>query len=786
MSDLPSAKMKRRTSVFVMMAMLVFAGGLIVNLFKISITNNKKYQELANKYHFGSITISANRGTIYDSNNKVLAQSATVFKVYIDPSMFRSELEDVPDKEKEKMQEALKNGQIYSARTVEQYKEDVAEFLSSKLEIDKSKIFEAIDADTQYRILKAQVEKNVADEITLYMTQNDIGSIRIEEDTKRYYPKNELAASVIGFTNVDGGQYGIESYYDDYLAGTDGKVISAMDGKGNEMPYRYSKTFDAQPGNSVYLTIDSTLQYYLEKNLNEMVTTHKVKDRACGIIMNAKTGAILAMSTWPSYNLNEPREISNADVLQQLSTLDENSDAYKDIYNNEMFAQWKNKAVNEIYIPGSVFKVITSSAALEEGKITVDSTFTCTGAATVVDGVPPIRCWKTSGHGTQNFNEALKNSCNPAFIEIGRRLGIDNFVKYFKAFGLDEKTGIDLPGESSSIYLEADEMGPVELASVSFGQTTKLTPMEMITAYAAVINGGKLLTPYVVDKVVDNDGNVVLKNDTVVKRQVISEDTSATMRSSLEYVVNNNGGSNAYIKGYHIGGKSGTSERIDVQNSTATTTVTDENGNEVENSDDDSMTYVASYGCFAPADDPEIMMLILADNPTGGDYYGSVVVVPYARKIMEEALPYLGYYPEYTDEEIATLDVSVPLLEGKNVDEAKSTLEQLGLSADVVGGGTTVVAQVPVKGSRISKEGTVVIYTEENYTSETSTVPNVIGMNLEDVNYMFAQAGLNYTTSGASAARSDSVVQLQSVNAGETLPKGSIVELTFVINDQSG
>ncbi len=766
MSDKPSATMKRRTNRIVLLALFALAFAIIMQLADTAITNNIKYQNLANRYHFGSITISANRGTIYDSNNKVLAQSATVFKVYIDPSMFRGELGKVQSREESKKSKALKDGTEYVMRDAGQVKAEIVTFLARKLEIEESKIYEAIEADTQYRVLKTQVDKKITDEITLYMVENNINSIKIEEDTKRYYPKNELAASVVGFTNGDGiGQYGVEAYYEEYLSGTDGKVISAMDANGDEMPYRYSKTFDARTGNSVYLTIDSTLQYYLEKNLNEMVTTHQVEERACGIIMNAKTGAILAMANWPSFNLNEPYEITDQKVVQHLTTLE--GEAYQEARMAELYSQWKNKSINEIYIPGSVFKVVTSSAALEEKVITLNSSFNCTGAMVVVPGTAPMHCWKTHGHGTQNFNDALKNSCNPAFMQIGGLLGVNKFFEYFEAFGLTQKTGIDLPGESSSYYQALDGMGPVELASSSFGQTNKVTPIEMLNAYAATINGGYLVTPYVVDKVVDTDGNVILKNKTVVKRQVVSEETSAIMRESLEYVVNNNGGSNAYIKGYHIGGKSGTSEKLDMY-------------------DKDNMRYIASYVCFAPATDPEIIMLIMADEPMGGEYYGSVVSVPAARKILEEALPYLGYYPEYSEEEIATLDVTIPSLESKAVVDAQITLSDLGLEAEIVGNGGTVVAQVPIKNSKVPRGGRVILYTEEKYKEEIATVPNVVGMSLTKANATLSNKGLNYVITGASTRRENAVVQVQSYPEGTQVTKGTIVELTFVVHDQSG
>ncbi|MGN1085977.1 MAG: penicillin-binding transpeptidase domain-containing protein [Porcipelethomonas sp.] len=791
MADKPTIQMKMRTNWFLLAAILVFAAAIIVKLFKLSVLDNKFYQDKANADHFGAISISANRGAIYDTNGVILAQSATVYKVFMDPDLFRSEIakkdEAVKAQQKQVAKGELPAGTVI--RTAEEVQNDVIEYLAEQLEIDVKKIEEAMNKDSQYQVLKTQVEKPAADNIIAFMDENDINSIQIEEDTKRYYPQDELAASVIGFTNADGdGQYGLEYQYDEYLSGIDGKVISAKDANGNEMPYRYSKTYEAQDGNSLYLTIDRTLQYSLEKNLEEIVSQFEIEDRACGIIMNAKTGAILAMATAPGFDLNNPSDVDDlqiAQTAQDMGFLDidknevikkDNAKAWLDKLTEQQYTdayvaareqQWKNKAITELYIPGSVFKVVTSSAALEENAIKTSDTFECTGAVTVYEGTQPIHCWKTSGHGTQSFVEAITNSCNPAFIEIGRRLGADKFFDYFKAYGLTEKTGIDLPAESTSIYQGLDGMGPVELASCSFGQTNKVTPIEMITAYAAVINGGNLVTPYVVSKIVDNDGNVVLTNERTVKRQVISEETSKTMCETLEQVAVGNG---AYIKGYHVGGKSGTSEKLD----------------EYAGTDEDPMRYVASYCCFAPADDPEIIMLIMADEPMSGEYYGSKIAVPCSRKVMEEILPYLGYYPEYTDEEAKNMDVQVPFVEDKSVEEAKQALDAKGLTYQVVGEGDTVCGQMPISGSTVAQGGTVILYTQKNYTQEEAEVPDLTGYSLSDANYLLTTAGLNMIAGGASTDSSSAVVMSQSVAAGSKVAKGTVIELTFGVNDQSG
>lgn len=791
MADKPTIKMKTRTNRIILALMIIFVIALIVKLFKISILDNKFYQEMANADHFGAISISADRGAIYDANGVILAQSATVYKVFMDPDLFRSEIAKM-DEEIKEQQKKIEKGELPAGtiiKTANQIQNDVINFLAEQLEIEVQKIEDEMNKDSQYQILKTQVEKPVADNIVAFMDENDINSILIEEDTKRYYPQNELAASVIGFTNADGdGQYGLEFQYDEYLAGIDGKVISAKDANGNEMPYRYSKNYEAKDGNSLYLTIDRTLQYSLEKNLEEMVSQFDVEDRGCGIIMNAKTGAVLAMATAPGFDLNNPSEVSDLQIAQmaqdmKLLNIDKNAvikkseaesyvnslseDNYTKAYVAAREQQWKNKAITDLYIPGSVFKVVTSSAALEEKVITVDDMFDCSGEVVVYEGTPPIGCWKRDGHGSQTFVEAITHSCNPAFIEIGRRLKSDKFFEYFKSYGLTEKTGVDLPAESSSIYQDINGMGPVELASCSFGQTNKVTPLEMITAYAAVINGGSLVTPYVVSKIVDNEGNVVLTNERTVKRQVISKETSRLMCDTLEQVAIGNG---AYIKGYHVGGKSGTSEKLD----------------EYKGTKEDPMRYVASYCCFAPADDPEIILLIMADEPMSGEYYGSKIAVPYCRKVMEEILPYLGYYPEYTDEEAKSMDVDVPFVEDKSLENAIREIEELGLTYQVIGDGDTVYGQMPISGGVVSQGGTVILYTNENVAQEEAMVPDMTGYTLESANQVLISSGLNFIAVGASTDSTSAVVQSQTIEAGSIVPKGTVIELTFGVNDQSG
>lgn len=765
----PTQKMRVRSNLVVLIAMMIAAIFVIVRLFWLSVVDHRYYAEMANSTHFSNITISANRGTIYDANGTPLAWSATVYKVFIDPSLYREEMESIAEIMEERQKIVDEGGTLAEGKEIipiEKLQQEIIAMLSTKLEISKDTIAKAMEMDTQYYVLKSQVEKNVADELALYFDKYGINSVTTQEDTKRYYPQNELAAQVIGFTNSDGkGQYGLEYYYDDYLSGTDGRVISATDAMGNAMPYRFATTYAAQDGSSLYLTLDTTLQYYLEKNLQEMCQTYEVRNRACGIIMNAKTGAIYAMATYPSFDLNDPSTIYDPVVSEQLLMLPESE--YRDAYVAARETQWKNKAITELYVPGSVFKVFTASAAVEEGVVNpATDGFNCSGFKEVAG--EKINCHLLAGHGYQTFSQALTNSCNPAFIETGLRLGVERFSDYFRAFGLTEKTGIDLPGEATSFYRSGSNMSVVDLAASAFGQSNKLTPIEMITGYAAAINGGYLVKPYVVSKIVSSDGNVLETTETTVKRQVISEESSATMRELLQAVVDNNGGSNAYIKGYAIGGKSGTSQKLD------------EYGK-------DNMQYVASYACFAPADDPEIIMLIMADEPnTNINYYGSVVCAPYARTILEEALPYLGYYPEYTEEEYAQLDIVVPLLIDTDVATARTTLDALGLKYDVKGNGDTIVKQCPLTGTAISSDGTVILYTDADNTTEYVEVPDVRRFTARDANTALTNRGLNYVSVGASADRSDVLVQSQSVAPGDKVEVGTVIELTYMVNDQSG
>ena len=783
--------MKLRTR-FIMTS--VFFGLFAVvagNFFNISVLNNKKYQAMANDQHFGSIIIPAHRGSIYDAKATPLAKSASVYKVFLDPKRFREDMESLGKRiEKQKADIASgkfqpkietttnENGeeaQVVVTNTLpesaEAFRAEAVELLSSKLGIQPEKVSAAMEENTQYHVLQEQVEKPVADELLKFFSDYGMTCLNVEEDTKRYYPQNELAASVIGFTHADGyGIYGIEASYDDYLAGTDGRTISAKDSNGNELPYRYSKTYPAKNGNDVYLTLDMEIQYILEDCLQDLVTEFEVKNRACAILMNAKTGAVYGMATYPSFDLNQPREIVDHSpiITNQKLTPEETESAMLE-------RQWRNKCISEIYEPGSVFKVVTSASAFEENLIDYDNdSFMCTGAVQLQGALNAIKCHQEGGHGPQDFQTALTNSCNPAFMEIGRRLGVEKFCYYFNAFGLDSKTGIDLPYEVSGKGFDPSTMSNVDLAVCSFGQGETITPMEMITSYCAAINGGYLLQPYVVDRVLDEDGNIVFKNERTVKRQVISEETSARMRDCLEKVVSGSGGGNVTIKGYSIGGKSGTSQRLMYTAQGITM-------NKDQEEDASIQEYGSSYCCFTPADDPEIILLVLADMPNKDiGYYGSKVAVPTARNILTRVLPYMGISPEYSTEELANLDVKVPLLEGP-LEDAINTLSGYDIQYKVIGEGSSVVAQSPVTGSVVAKGGTVYLYTESNHTVDYTEVPDLVGLDPSMANDSIMYCQLNYVARGASVNHAGVAVTKQKPEAGSKVAVGTTVELEFMV-----
>ena len=714
---------------------------LIVRLFYLQVVQADMWKEKASSQQMYSTSITATRGNIYDRNMKTLARSVTVWTVFISPAEMK-----------------------------EEQRELVASGLSEILDVDYDMVYEKSLKTWRYNeTIKRKVDNDTADAVTAFIQENDIRGIYLTEESMRYYPYGNLASTVLGFTGSDGsGAYGLEAYYNKALSGTDGVIASVRNAKGTAMPFSEQQIYDAEDGQSLVLTIDETVQHYLEKHLENAVQEHEVQNRAVGIVMNVKTGEILAMSTKPDFDPNEPSAIYDtataealAEQLEEAGGDEAKLDAYYEALGEAQLAQWRNKAISDPYEPGSVFKLITASAALETGTVTGSTPFYCPGYIEVAGN--RIACWKAGGHGNLDFVGAIKGSCNPAFIMTGQALGAELFMEYLDKFGLYDVTGVDLPGEATSIMHSRETMlneNMASLSSASFGQTFKVTALELMTAVNATVNGGYLMQPYVVSQVLDSDGNVISSTEPVVVRQVISEETSALVASYAEQVVSGEGGSGARaaVPGYRIGGKTGTSQKLDQE------------GDE---------TILSFYG-FAPADDPEIAVLVMLDEPQKNNQYGSVIAAPVVGNILADILPYLGFEPSYTEEELSSADMATPYLINYGLQEAQSTLVQAGLEYRVVGSGTTVVGQTPGAAMPIPGGGTVVLYTEEGEKT-TASVPYVIGKTGNEANRLILNAGFNIKIEGESLEHEGCVAVAQSIEAGENAEIGTVITVTFEV-----
>lgn len=754
MATAPSNKMRIRMLMLMLIFTVGFSSVLIGRIFYIQMVNGEEYQRSAVEQQMRSVSISAARGEIMDTNGKTLAVSATVWNVIVDPSMVKQ----TPDS----------NGQ---------YQADIiADNLSEILDMDREVIKEkCLQKDTQSVFIKKRIEKPEQEKINEFLSKNpSIKAVYMVEDTKRYYPYGNLASTVIGFVNDENnGGAGIESQYNKVLSGTPGMVVSAKTAKNTDMPFQYSQMYEAQNGSSLILTIDETIQHFLEKHLETALVEHEVKNRVLGIVMDVNTGAVLAMSTKPDFDPNNFKEIYDPAAQERLALVAASSggtdtDAYLEAKSREQNLQWRNKAVSDPYEPGSVFKVITASAALDSGAVTTENYYDCYGSITVAD--TRIGCWKEAGHGNQSFGEALKHSCNPAFVQIGLSLGGEQFYDYFDAFGMTRGTGIDLPGEAGSIYHEKDTLmsNVVSVASSSFGQSFKVTPIQMITAISTAVNGGNLVTPYVVRQIVDDEGKVLETIEPQIRRQVISEEASKTIASLMEKVVSDPDGSgrSAYIAGYRIGGKTGTSQKLDQ--------VAEEGEEE----------HWLSFVGIAPADDPQIAVLVVLDSPKVSDIMGSTAAAPVVKDIMEDVLPYIGIEPKYTAEELENLDITTPNVIGKSLDEAQTLLSESTLGMKVIGEGDTVLKQVPTPSQPIPREATVIVYTEENAKPNMVTVPDVIGMGTSYINQAITNAGLNLRLTGGTS--NASVALRQTPEAGEEVEIGTVVTVELVATNVDG
>lgn len=734
-------------------AVVVFVGfGLVViNLFRWQIVRGEELSNAALDQSLQSTTLSAMRGTIYDSTGKILAQSASVWTVVLEPAYFS--YYDDPDATRRK----------------------VASGLAPILELDEEEIYEKTQGNSYFVYLKRRVETSVRDEINKFLEDNGISAgVRLIEDYKRYYPYGQVASTVLGFTGTDGqGLEGLELQYDTELRGTAGRLISAQNALGTDMPFEYEQYIEAEDGYNLVLTIDETVQSILEKYLAEGVEQFKVKNGAVAILMDVDTGGILGMATTPSYDPNDPFTIQDKNLLAQIDELPK--DERDEAFNQAQLKQWRNKAVTDTYYPGSVFKMVTYAMGLEEGVVTEDSTFTCTGSITVPGWNDPIGCWYHAGHGTETLRQGLYNSCNPWAIHVGQLVGGKTFAKYREAFGFTESTGIDLPGEALTLYHSEQELELVasNLAVESFGQNFSITPVHMITAAATIANGGYLVTPHVMDRIVDQEGNIVKTADTSYRRQVVSQETCDVIIDVLRQNVEEGTATGGYVAGYRVCGKTGTSEKV------------------AQHNEDPSkpMEYIASYCGFAPAEDPQYALLVFFDEPdddTNGGYNGgNAVAGPYFAKMMGEILPYLGVEAQYSDEEYAVLDTVAPNVTGMTLDEAYAALEEAGLSYSVVGdesdGSIQVTAQVPASGGAAPKEGKVVLYTN-GYDEDATyvTVPDFSGYDVTNASYVASINQLQISVSGSSSAAAE--VTGQSVAAGEQVQIGTVITLSFVDN----
>ena len=768
------AVIQRRT-IYLMLGFGVAAFlALFAKAYDLTINQHDELQARASRQQTSSTTISASRGTIYDRNGVILAKSATADTVFLDPVVIKKQADALDEERAKKVAEGLKEGEKLPV-SGEEYKDIIAKKLAEILELEEEAVREKMEKTwSMYETLRTRVDRDIGDEIRAFIADNETGrtiqGIHLSSDAKRYYPYGALASHVIGFLDGDNkGAYGLEAIYEEELQGTKGVEVTAKDANGSQIMFQYEQHYDAEDGNSLQLTLDANIQSYLERGLEDMVSKFGGKYGATGVVMDPRNGAILAIASNPNYDVNEPRQLYTEKFQEELAQVDEeyppepgkeHSAEYYDKLAELQKKQWRSKAVNDTYEPGSTFKVLTLAMGLEEGVINLNSNFYC-GGSVVVDG-EPISCSNHSGHGSQNLKEAVGHSCNPAFISIGLAVGSNKFYDYMLDFGLQDKTGVDLQGDVGGILIDRDVFvkADIYLATNSFGQTFNVTPLQLITAQSACINGGYLYTPYVVEKELDSDGNVIKQHDATPVRQVISEETSATVRDILEYVVSDGGGRNGQVAGYRIGGKTGTADKTGIK---------DENGyNEV----------VVSFMCFAPADDPQVIMLLTLDTPsrfTGTFVSGGNMAAPTASAIMSDILPYLGIAPQYDDEDAGSADSTVPYVVGLTKDEAAAKLTEYGFSSyRTVGDGDTVTDQTPVGGAIVPASAEIILYMGAEKSGEPCTVPNVVGLSASEANKAITNAGLIMKSTGASGTKGIKAIS-QSLEPEKQVPAGTVV-----------
>ena len=710
---------------------------LFFRLFDLQITRHEELQGKAVNQQTRRTVVTANRGTIYDAGGNILAISSSAETIILSPLEIDNAVNDTED-------------------PVSWTKESLAAGLAEILGKDASAIRKRMDnVKSQYEVIQLRADEDTAAKVRSYVDENKIAGVHLVADTKRYYPYGSLAAQVIGFVGDENtGLYGLEAYYEKALEGQSGLVISSKDQAENDMLYTYEQYFAAKNGSDLTLTLDTTIQYYLEKGIESMVDKFSAANGASGIVMDAKTGGILAMASYPNYDLNDFLTVSD-------QTLQERIERGESTVADMQLLQWRNKALNDTYEPGSTFKILTLSAALEEGVVDKTTTVNCGGSVNISGYT--IHCSNKNGHGLQTLVQSVGNSCNPAFINYGLRIGSEKFYEYMRSFGLMNTTGIDLGGEAVGVFAADSSFTQLDLACYAFGQNFTVTPLTLISAQAACVNGGYLHTPYLVERITDSDGNVTYRHDNTPVRQVISEQTSATVRECLEYVVASGTGKNGQVAGYRIGGKTGTADKGQTGD------------------------VVVSFLCFAPADDPQVIMLITMDTPsraTGTYVSGGNMVAPTASTVMAEILPYLGVEPSYSAEELLGMDTTVPNVIGMSVEEAKAKLKDRALSYKIVGDGETITDQTPAGGAIIPGKSSVILYVGEEKSTDKCVVPHLIGKTPSEANTTATAAGLLIRFSGTTGSESSSVrVLSQSIDEGTEVEAGTVI--TVQLGDTS-
>ena len=710
---------------------------LFFRLFDLQITRHEELQGKAVNQQTRRTVVTANRGTIYDAGGNILAISSSAETIILSPLEIDNAVNDTEN-------------------PVSWTKESLAAGLAEILGKDASAIRKRMDnVKSQYEVIQLRADEDTAAKVRSYVDENKIAGVHLVADTKRYYPYGSLAAQVIGFVGDENtGLYGLEAYYEKELEGQSGLVISSKDQAENDMLYTYEQYFAAKNGSDLTLTLDTTIQYYLEKGIESMVDKFSAANGASGIVMDAKTGGVLAMASYPNYDLNDFLTVSD-------QTLQERIERGESTVADMQLLQWRNKALNDTYEPGSTFKILTLSAALEEGVVDKTTTVNCGGSVNISGYT--IHCSNKNGHGLQTLVQSVGNSCNPAFINYGLRIGNEKFYEYMRSFGLMNTTGIDLGGEAVGVFAADSSFTQLDLACYAFGQNFTVTPLALIAAQAACVNGGYLHTPYLVERITDSDGNVTYRHDDTPVRQVISEQTSATVRECLEYVVASGTGKNGQVAGYRIGGKTGTADKGQTGD------------------------VVVSFLCFAPADDPQVIMLITMDTPsraTGTYVSGGNMVAPTASTVMAEILPYLGVEPSYSAEELLGMDTTVPNVIGMSVEEAKTKLKDRALSYKIVGDGETITDQTPAGGAIIPGKSSVILYVGEEKSTDKCVVPHLIGKTPSEANTTATAAGLLIRFSGTTGSESSSVrVLSQSIDEGTEVEAGTVI--TVQLGDTS-